>query len=149
MAIDASAVLGQPQLAAAKVNPIGTTMQRSSIQGGLLGALVGKMMAGKSPVKGDNQMPRFGSLGIIAVTEYELALITVSGLGAKPKDVLVRVPLSEVSSAELRKGYVGQLAITFSNGVHWYMEVSPPMKKGAKAVVAALQQRIGAAASAA
>jgi hypothetical protein len=141
---DASAVLGQQQLAAATVNPRGQFSRRMAIQGGLTGALAGRMMTGKGPAKGQNQTPRFGAVATLAVTEDELALVGRSKRGG----VIARVPVSEVAGAEYRGGLVGQLTITFRSGDSWYLEASLFFKKGAKAVVAVLRDRAGVAAAA-
>ncbi len=144
MPVDVSAVLGHQQLAAATVNPRGSFRRRMAFQGGLTGALAGQLLTGKHPTKGQNQTPRFGAVGVLAVTEYEVALCK----RAKQSAVYARMPLSEVSSAEYRRGLVGQVTITFRNGDTWYLEASVFFKKGAKAVVAVLHDRAGVTAAA-
>lgn len=149
MPADASAVLGHQQLAAARVNRRGFFWHRMSIQGGLAGILIARLMLGKDPGKDTRQTPPFGTIALLAVTEYELALVKLAskaGFAVKPSDVIARVPLNEISSVNVRRGMAMQIDITFRTGDTWCLEVVPGMKKGAKAVVAVLRQRTGAAA---
>ena len=61
-------------------------------------------------------------------------------VGLELHDVIVRVPRSEVASAELGGGglFSPPLTITFTNGSTWQLEVPRPNKKQAKEVVATL-----------
>lgn len=74
------------------------------------------------------------------MTDRELALIRLrSGLvTVKLDEVLVRTPLSDVTSAELGSGVAAPLTIKFGNGDSWQLEVPAPNKKHAQAVVHAL-----------
>ena len=56
----------------------------------------------------------------------------------KLAEVIVRIPRSEVASAELGSGMVTPLTIKFGNGERWQLEVPPPNKKHAEALVHAL-----------
>jgi hypothetical protein len=56
----------------------------------------------------------------------------------KLDEVIMRIPRSDVASAELGSGIASPLTITFGNGDSWELEVPPPNKKHAQAVVHAL-----------
>jgi hypothetical protein len=53
-------------------------------------------------------------------------------------EVIVRVPRSDLKTAEVGHGYVAPLTLVFTNGDTWRMEVPPPYKRRAKEVVHAL-----------
>jgi hypothetical protein len=136
MAFDASTMLSSPQLAGVKVNPKGMAKR---VSGGVAGSLPARIVYGKTD-QTTSQTPNFGRLAYLAVTDSELALITLkSGLvTSKLDEVIARIPRSEVQSAELGSGLASPLKITFSNGDTWQLEVPPPNKKHAQAVVHAL-----------
>jgi hypothetical protein len=105
MALDASGVLGSPQLAGVKVNPRGagksTAANFSGIYGGLVGAGIGaaagmKAEQSQARMASGSETPRFGRLAYLPVTEK---VVTVY-LG----EVIARVPRSEVASVELSGG---------------------------------------------
>jgi hypothetical protein len=52
--------------------------------------------------------------------------------------VIARVPRGELKAVELGRGYLAPITIIFGNGDTWRLEIPPPNKKGARAVVAAL-----------
>ena len=136
MAFDASQVLGSPQLAGVKVNPRGMSKR---VAGNVVGRLPARVVYGSGGPT-TSEAPNFGRLAYLAVTDSELALIKLkSGLvRSKLDEVIVRVPRSDVVSAELGSGIVTPLTVTFSNGDTWQLEVPPPNKKHAQAVVHAL-----------
>ena len=136
MAFDASQVLGSPQLAGVKVNPRGMSKR---VAGNVVGRLPARVVYGSAGPT-TSEAPNFGRLAYLAVTDSELALIKLkSGLvRSKLDEVIVCVPRSDVVSAELGSGIVTPLTITFSNGDTWQLEVPPPNKKHAQAVVHAL-----------
>lgn len=89
--------------------------------------------------------PKFGRLAYLAVTAQEVALVEMKlkgMVGLELHDVIVRVPRSEVASAELGGGglFSPPLTITFTNGSTWQLEVPRPNKKQAKEVVATLDR---------
>jgi hypothetical protein len=147
MALDASQVLGSPQLAGVKVNPKGAARSRvagsagagvGGIVGGALGA-TSDLMAARRQGQVASETPKFGRVGYLAVTEDELALITLKGLVTFTLDeVIARVPRSDVASAELGSGIASSLTITFGDRDSWQLEVPRPHKKNAQAVVQAL-----------
>jgi hypothetical protein len=136
MALDASQVLGSTQLAGVKVNPRGMAKR---VGGAVAGQLPARIVYGPSD-QTTSESPRFGRLAYLAVTDDELALIRLkSGLvTVKLDEVIVRIPRSDVASAELGSGVASPLTITFGNGDSWRLEVPPPNKKHAQAVVHAL-----------
>ena len=133
MALDASQVLGSPQLAGAKVNPRGMARR---VAGGVTGTLPARIAYGPS-VRASAETPTFGRLAFVAVTESELALIKLkSGVVRVFLDEVVeRVPRSAVASAELGGGVAPPLTIVFTDGSTWDLEVPRPSKGHAKAVV--------------
>jgi hypothetical protein len=124
---------------------------------GRLGVAIGDKLSGKSGAQERQRAkelaavtPAFGRLGFLAVTENEIALLTikVSGLAtATPQDVVARVPRGDVVSAQLGGGWshltyyilsAAPLRIVFTDGNAWEMEVSRFFRKNGKKVVRAL-----------
>jgi hypothetical protein len=151
MAIDASDLLGSPQLAGVKVNSRGTGKRAGATAagaagGGIVGAAIGATRQGKAGREkaewaSASQTPEFGRVGYLAVTANELALIRMkSGLVTmKLDEVLVRLPRSDVRGVELGKGVsTAPLVVTLAHGETWQLEVPAPSKKHAQAVVDAL-----------
>lgn len=60
----------------------------------------------------------------------------------KAAEVIARVPRSQLQTAELGRGYAAPLTISFASGGTWRLEVPPPSKSYARAVVHALGGRI-------
>jgi hypothetical protein len=137
MALDASQVLGSPQIAGVKVNPSGMAKR---VGVAIAGTLPARIVHGPSGQTTSNA-PKFGRLAYLAVTADELALVKLkSGLVTlKLEEVLARVPRSEVASAELGSGLAPPLAITFGSGESWQLEIPPPNRKHAQAVVDTLR----------
>jgi len=138
MALDASRVLGSPQLAAAKVWPRGqawrnTVRMNYSVDAMMLAPLVARIMFGPRPDSSPAQTPRFGSVALLAVTRDELALISLKARA--PAGVIARVPLAEVGAFDLGHARgVWPLTITFGNGDNWRLEIPRFNKKAAGAV---------------
>ena len=142
MAIDASGVLGSPQLARVKVNPSGYAWRLARNQSGTLAA---DIVHGGQPHSGRGETPPFGRLAFLAVTDQELALVKLRArkvVMLKAAEVIARVPRSQLQTAELFPGYVAPLAITFTGGGIWRLEVPPPSKRYARAVMRALSSRV-------
>lgn len=147
MALDASQVLGSPQLAGVKVSPRGFTKRTAAgsagigvggILGGAISATAGAT-AGRRQAQMASETPNFGRVAYLAVTEDELALIKLTGLATfKLDQVIERVPRSDVASAELGRSIAPSLTITFGNRGSWQLEVARVAKKDAEAVVHAL-----------
>jgi hypothetical protein len=144
MAIDASGVLGSRQLAGVKVNAPGTAARLARNQGGS-GSLAADIVVGGQPHPEGTGTPPFGQLAFLAVTDQELALVklrTSKGVMLKAAEVISRVPRSRLQTAELSPGYAALLTIAFADGGTWRLEVPPPSKNPARAVVHALGGRV-------
>jgi len=111
------------------------------VAGGAAGDLAANLKIGPA-YEGAPDVPNFGRVGYVAVSENEVALVkTKSGLmKMKISDqVLARAPRTEVASVELDKGVLlSHLKIVFANGVSWEFDVPKQGKKTAEEVVRAL-----------
>jgi len=145
MADDASKALGSPQTAGTFVSPKGLTKRLTGVAaGGAVGGVAGgmaAMAAASGPYQG---APQFGTVGYVAVTEAEVAVLRGKMGLLKPKvgeDVVGRVARSEIASAELDGGALkAAMRIDFSNGDSWEFEVPKIHRKTAEQVVRALNQ---------
>lgn len=134
MALDASQMLDTPQRAGVKVNPRGTS-KRLAI-GGLAGEALMRRRSATS------ETPSFGRLAYLAVTDDELVLIKLTGAAkVRLDEIIARVPLAEVQSAELGRGLALPLTISFTDGGSWLLEVPRLNGRDGGAVVAELAQR--------
>jgi hypothetical protein len=143
MAIDASGLLGSRQLAGVKVNPPGYGRRVASSQIG--GAQAASFVYGDQPTPGQAETPAFGRLAYLAVTDQELALVRLRarmGVMLQPAEVIAQIPRSQLQTAELSPGYAALLTVTFTDGGTWRMEIPPPSKRFARAVVRALGGRL-------
>jgi hypothetical protein len=147
MALDASQILGSPQVAGVKVSPKGFTKSVAAGSAGVgVGGIVGGAISATAGMRADrrqaqlaSETPKFGRVAYLAVTEDELALIKLKGLVTFTLDeVIERVPRSDVASAELGRGIAPSLTIRFGNRDSWQLEVPRVAKKDAQAVVHAL-----------
>jgi hypothetical protein len=140
MALDASQILGSPQVAGCKVNPRGTnkaTMRQVGMGEGLGGAITsavaGKHVGAERAQAAASETPSFEVIAWLALTASELALVSINRKkGLSLDQVLARVPRAEVSSVELGKAaplVSKPLIITFTNGNQWIVEV-PSLAKG-------------------
>lgn len=152
MAIDCSALLGATQIAGVNVLPRGATWAKAWRQGGLAGGLVGigagEYASGKAAKKGKAEgaeTPAFKGQAALVLTDDDVALVKLkSGLvSMKPSEVLVRVPRSTVTGANLDDGMVPKLSITFMDSSTWTMDVPRVIKKqgDTKLIVELLQGR--------
>jgi hypothetical protein len=136
MALDASETLGSPQLAGVKVNRQGTT--RKAYVGAVGSAIIDKANERKGKVGPESQTPEFGRLAWLAVTADEVALVELKGsVTLKLKDVIARVPRSEVVGAEVGGASImisPPLKIQFTGGGSWEFEVPRPSRNDALAV---------------
>lgn len=146
MASDASAALGASEIAGTFVNPKGFAKKMTAtVAGGQVGGVVGSvaasMAAGRSSGSA-SELPSFGRVGYVAVSEHDVALVKTKTGAFKMKisdEILARVPRAEVASAELDEGkLLSHLTITFTNGAVWQFDVPAQGKKTAKGVVHAL-----------
>lgn len=147
MASDASAALGASEIAGTFVNPKGFTKKMTATAaggqvGGAIGSLAGNVIAGRSSGGGAPDLPSFGRVGYVAVSEDEVALVKTKTGAFKMKigdEVLARAPRGEVASAELDEGkLLSHLTIAFTNGAAWQFDIPAQAKKSARSVVHAL-----------
>ncbi len=136
MAFDASQIIGSPQLAGVTVLPRGMSKRQASATGGNLAASIAVGATGETA----SAAPDFGRQAYAAFTKYELVLVKIQTGRWRTKldDVIVRIPPSDVVSAELGSGVIRPLTIAVDNGDIWHLEVSSLNKKHAEAVVDAL-----------
>jgi hypothetical protein len=134
MARDSSQLLGAKQLAGAGVNPRGFAWKH------VASSYVGP--AAKKIVKENtSQTPRFPRTAFLAVTDREVALLTIErgGWNGRLGEVLARVPRSDVASAKVSPGVLRtNLTISFTDGGSWEFEVSPLIRHTVVRVVRAL-----------
>lgn len=146
MADDASSALGAPEIAGSLVNPKGLTKKvTATAAGSQLGGAIGSMAAGAiagSTSTTPAEMPSFGRVGYVAVSEDEVAVVKTKTGAFKMKitdEVLARAPRSAVASVELDQGrLLSHLKIEFTDGVAWEFDVPKAAKKTAQDVTRAL-----------
>jgi hypothetical protein len=117
MAFAASHIVGSPQLAGVTVLPRGMSKRQGSAIGGSLPARIALGPAGETA----SDAPNFERLAYLAVTDDELALVKVKTgrVTTKLDEVIVRIPCTDVASAELGSGVICPLTIRFGNGDIW------------------------------
>ncbi len=162
--INASDLLGAPQIAGVGVNPIGwqrRQMAGATYHGNRLSPWIGDKLAGERGAQQrqrdaamSDSTPECGGWGYLAVTDTELALTTAEfrkgGAGLKLGQLVTRVPRSTVAHIELAGGWQHptlyvlsspQLRITFTDATAWAFEVNRFSRRRAKRVVRTLQSR--------
>jgi hypothetical protein len=146
LADDASNTLGARELAGTFVNPKGMTKKMTAsvtgqVAGGMVGTFAANMATGGA-YSGAPEVPNFGRVGYLAVTDSELALVKTKTGAFKMKigdEVLARVPRSEITSTALDEGrLLSHLKIEFSNGVAWEFDIPKQAKKSTQGLVRAL-----------
>ncbi len=149
MAGDASAALGAPEVAGSFVSPKGLTKRMTGVAAaGVVGGVAGGMVAaGGSAAKGFEGAPPFGTIGYVAVTASEVAIVRGKSGLLKPKvgtEIVARVPRGEIASAELEGGALkAALTIRFADGGWWEFEIPKIYRKTAEQVVRTLGGRVG------
>ena len=139
MAADASDILGARQIASVNVMPRGDTWSNAWRQGGMgvggiVGAGVGELASGEAAKRGttaEAETPKFGGKALLALTDEEVALVTLrsGSLTSKAGDVIARLPRNQVTQAALADGMVPKLSITFADGSAWSMDVPRVFKR--------------------
>ncbi len=140
MAIDTSQLLGAKQLTGAVVMPRGWAWTAGVSQRvGVVGPAIG-YAATKLSKENTSQTPQFRRSAYLAVTDRELALLTLRpSAPGRLGEVLARVPRSEVASAKVGPGVLRtNLTIGFTDGGRWEFEVSPLIRHTVVRVVRAL-----------
>ena len=160
--INASELLGAPQIAGVAVNPIGwqrRAMAGSVMYGNRLSPWIGDKLAGERGAQQRRRdaaasatTPEFGASGYLAVTGTELALTTTEaakwGAGRQLGQLVTRVPRSSLVHVELAGGWLhptlyvlssNPLRITFTDGTAWAFEVNRFSRRRAQHLVRTLQ----------
>ena len=134
MATDASSLLGVPQRAAVRVMAKGSTAKMLT-----LGSL-GIAMAEASGKQAKVDTPAFGRVGLLAVTDDEVALVSMAGaITLKPKAVVTRVPRASVTGMHVGGGMAStKVVVLFADDTAWLVEVPKNLAKQARAVAAEL-----------
>jgi hypothetical protein len=155
MALDASTLLGAPQIAGVQVSPLGTYKKTvTGIRGGAPGIMAGslvwrfllrKKLAEEKQVAATSDAPDIGNRAYAAVTADEFALVRVdTGTRVRLTEVISTIPRSDVVSAELDKGNAPgaslPLTITLADGRRWIFEVARLNRGGGEKLVGALGQ---------
>lgn len=151
MADEAARALGAPTIAGTFVNPKGLTKKMTaSVAGGQIGGVLGSVATGAITDRRSGaaqDVPSFGRVGYLAVTDTEVALLGTRTGALKMKidnTVLARAPRAELTTAELDEGVLlSHLTIGFSDGVWWQFDVPRQARKDARAVARALRGTVG------
>jgi hypothetical protein len=141
MATNASDGLGAHELAGCFVSPKGLTKKMTgATAAGLVAGVAGRMAADRA--LGAEGAPSFGTLGYVAVTGSELAIIKGKMGMLKPsvsEEIIARVPREQITSVVLDGGMLkAELTIGFAGGGSWEFEVPKVHRKNAELVVRAL-----------
>jgi hypothetical protein len=120
--------VSETEVAGSFVNPRGLTKKFSN-------APVGAVVDGAA--EGAPELPSFGRVGYLSVTDGEIAIIRTrrGAFSTKITDqVLARVPRSAVAGVEFEAGMLSHLTISFGNGVVWEFDIPMVNKRTAEGV---------------
>jgi hypothetical protein len=160
LALDASAVLGKPEIAGAQVSPLGTYKATiAKVRGGNVQLVEGalfwrrflrKKLAAEQAEAAAAQTPTYGNRGYLALTADDLVLLGVdASVRVKLTEPLVTISRTQVASAAIGKAGVMlgslPLRITLTNGDEWVFEVPRVVRRKGKQIVAELADRHDAA----
>ena len=135
MGLDASALIGAPEIAAANVNPSGFGKRAGLREAGLAGEALAAVSSGRPPAG----TPEFRRIARLVVTNEEVALVAIER--GRLSGVLARVPRNTVVSAEVGGGLLNTpVTIAFQDGGAWRFEVSRLIRRQAQAVVDVLNR---------
>jgi hypothetical protein len=156
MALDASALLGSPEIAGVKVNPRGfgkALMSRTSVGGvgaaaGISRVIVQAFTAKKAREEraeaAHSTAPTFRQLAWLALTERDLALVGMDTRTIlKLTGILARIPREQVVSIDVGRSaplIASPLTVTFSDGQQWIFEVPALAKRSARKLAASIRQ---------
>ena len=143
-----SAALGAPQLAGTFVSPKGLTKRMA---GDAATRQVGRAITGSAVSSGSGGSsggaPAFGTVGYVAVTTEEVAIVEGKTGMMKPKvgeKVIARMSRNQIASVELDpKMLTAALKIGFTSGDSWEFEVPKKYRETAQQVVGALAAPAG------
>jgi hypothetical protein len=141
VAADASEALGSAEVAGCFVSPKGLTKKMTgATAAGMVAGVAGR--AAVNAMAGEGGAPPFGSLGYVAVTGTELAIVKGKSGAFKPSvgnEVIARAPRDQITSVELDGGMLkAALKIGFVGGGQWEFEIPKVHRKSAELVVRAL-----------
>lgn len=168
--IDASDLLGAPQIAGVAVSPVGffraseAKAAHATTGGFVLGTIrptiserLGSERAAEERRKdaaASKSTPNYGNWGYLAVTDTELALTTTEpgkgGVGRRLGQLVTRVPRGTVAHVELAGGWrhptlymlaSAPLRTAFTDGTTWAFEVNRFSRRRANRLVRTLQNR--------
>jgi hypothetical protein len=168
--IDASDLLGAPQIAGVEVSPVGFfrasearaahSTTRAFVPGTIrptIGERLGIKRAAEErrrDAAASKSTPNYGNWGYLAVTDTELALTTTEpgkgGVGRRLGQLITTVPRSTVAQVELAGDWrhptfyilsSAPLRLTFTDGTAWAFEVKRFSRGRAKRLVRTLQSR--------
>jgi hypothetical protein len=155
MALDASDSLASQQLGGTRVTKRGfsTGMGKSTFVGGPIAAGITRGILGRKSGKqkasaAESSAPEFGTVGYLAVTADEVALLRVgvkkSGVGNVLGDVVARVPRSQVASADFESAsmFGSGVIINFNDGQSWILEAPRQDRKKAEELVETLVEHV-------
>lgn len=164
--IDASDLLGAPQLAGVVVSPVGlfrsiesnlTVMSGGVVVPGSTGPAIGDKLGGKSAAEqrqvdagASARTPDCGKWGFLAVSDRDVVLTTTQPpnmVGRRLGALVERVPRDRITGAELEGGWrhptlylfsSASFRITFADATTWAFEVSRFYRRHAKRVIRTL-----------
>jgi hypothetical protein len=142
VAANAAEVLGMPELAGCFVSPKGLTKKMTgAAAAGMVAGLAGTATA--NATIGKEGAPSFGTLGYVAVTATEVAIVKGKTGLLKPSvgsEVIARVSREQIASVELQPGALkAALKIGFADGGRWEFEVPKVHRKNAERVAHVLK----------
>jgi hypothetical protein len=130
---DGAAALGAPELAGSFVNPRGLTRKFAPASPGQVTDV---------PSEGAPEIPRFGRVGYLSVTDDEIAIVRTrrGAFSMKITDqVLARVPRSAIARVEFDGGaLLSHLTISFDNATVWAFDIPMVNRRSAARVAGAL-----------
>jgi hypothetical protein len=142
VAANASEALGAQEIAGCFVSPKGLTKKMTgATAAGMVAGVAGRMAA--DHLLGAEGAPPFGTLGYVAATASELAIVKGKSGLLKPSvssEVIARVPREQIASVELdRHMLTAGLKIVFAAGGWWEFEVPKVHRSAAEYLVRVLQ----------
>ena len=148
MTTNASEALGAVEIAGSFVSPKGLTKRMTGRTAGhVVGGMIGDTVATVATA-GNPGAPPFGTIGYVAVTADDIAIVRGKTGLMKPSvgsEIIARVPRSAIGSIELDKGMLkAALKIGFTDGNEWEFEVPKIYRKTAEQVVETLRERLSA-----
>jgi hypothetical protein len=141
MAANASQALGAAELAGCFVSPKGLTKKvTGATAAGMVAGVAGTVAANHA--LGTEAAPPFGTLGYLAATATEFALVKGKAGLLKPSvgtDVIARVPRDQIIGVDLDAHMLtAALTVRFAGGGSWVFEVPKVHRTNAQRLVQVL-----------